>query len=161
MNDGLGSPMSTHEIKIVRKLTIVKTAGLKRSGEVLPFLWHSGYTGKPPFWIRWAWNPQTGKMMLGVPLHCRRHIDIIPSSRRYPFEAWVRGFFFPAERWIGIRAFWWPASPRDQWSRQHADLNKRIMRVLVPMLRRQLPGCRIETSIDNKRLAELTGLTDW
>lgn len=153
--------MRTRDIKIVRQIAIAKTAGLKRSGGDNPFLWVSSYTGKPPFWIRWAWNPQTGKMVLGVHPHCRRHVDIIPHSRRYPFGAWVRGFFFPAHKWVGIRPFYWPVGPGDEWSRQHAILNNRIMKVLVPLLRRTLSGCRIETNIDNKRLTELTGLLDW
>jgi len=156
------STSRARDIKIVRKITIVKTLGLKRSGaEDNPFLWNSDSTGKPPFWIRFVWNPQTGKMILGVHPCCRRHADIIPRSRRYPFGAWVRGFFFPAERWIGIRPFWWPTRPEDEWSQQHAALSNKIMRALVPMLRRKLPGCRIEVNIDNKRLTELTGLTDW
>ena len=152
---------SSRNIKIVRKLTIIKTVGLKRSDEDNPFLWHSSYTGKRPFWIRFVWNPQTGRMILGVPLECYHHKDIIPSSRRYPIDAWVRGFYFPEKRWIGIRPFFWPAGPEDQWNKQHATLNDRIMKALVPMLRRILPKARIETNIDNNRLAELTGLLDW
>ncbi len=148
-------------VRIMRKLTITRAIGLMRSVEDNPFLWVSEYTGTPPSWIRWVWNPQRGTMYLGAPPSCRRHVDIIPPSRRYPFGAWVRGFFFPAEKWIGIRPFWWPASPGEDWTRQDAALNKKVMRVLVPMLQRQLPGCRIETDIDNQRLTELTGLMDW
>jgi hypothetical protein len=87
---------------------------------------------------------------------------MIPEgSRRYPFGAWVRGFYLPEMKWVGIRPFFWPRRQTDCWNASHAWLNDRISRQVARLVRECVPRARIEMDIDNRRLQELTGLRGW
>lgn len=150
-------------LRIVSKLRIAEARGLEApaDGSTSPFMWVREYSNRRPFWIRFVWNPQTGTMIVGTNPACFHHADLMPASRRYPFGAWVRGFYFPEWTLFAIRPFWWPRAKHDSWNESHKELDRRILKVLVPLLKDQIPSSKVAVGINNAWLAEKTGLTGW
>lgn len=94
MNNECQHHQSRRDLTIIRKLRITKTHGLKRPwrDKVSPFLWSREFSTIRLFWVRFAWNPRTGTMILGTNPACFRDADIIPRSRRYGFVHHIECF---------------------------------------------------------------------
>jgi len=124
-----------------------------------PFFWKERGQ-RVPSEIRWIWNPQTGDMYVGTQ---SRHAGMTPSGTDW--DSVLRGFYFPSNKTVAIRPFYWPNGTYDQWDSDHAELSADIQMIFVtaiqPTLEQQEPAVQFQLNIDNKWLQSTTGRYSW
>jgi len=127
--------------------------------QAYPFFWKE-IGQKTPQEIRWIWNPQTGDMYVGTQL---RHAGMTPQGTEW--DSVLRGFYFPSNKTVAIRPFYWPDGSYDQWDTGHAELSADIQMIFVtaiePTLKQQEPEIDFKLNIDNKWLQSTTGRYSW
>lgn len=155
---GLTAPARGHErfaarlIRIVNHANITTVEGLeppKRRKARNQFYWdqQGAFVPKPPGTIRFIWSPVTGEMRLGTE---NNHAEQMGKGEG--FDSWVRGFFFPEQKLVAIRPFFWPQGAHDVWDAEHADLNNRVMTTISNIMKNLIPSARIKADVDNNWL---------
>jgi len=115
---------------------------------------------RTPSEIRWVWDPLTGNMNIGTQ---SRHSGMTPSGTEW--DAVLRGFYFPNQKLVSIRPYYWPNGDYDQWDEGHAELSADIQMAFImaiqPTLKQQEPEIQFKTNIDNRWLEQTTGRYSW
>jgi hypothetical protein len=149
---------TARRIRVVRKIDVTMTAGLVAPSwpaDAHPLWWvEDDGKGSRPSIIRFAWRPATGELRVGTQF---RHALQV-RGRKYPFEAWLRGFSFPRDRAIALRPYHWPIDAYEEFGAAQRRADLRVSRSFLKAIRPLLPDrVLIYLGVDNGFLKDRFG----